>query len=87
MKSRGRQCNAVAACLGLFALLLQALVPLLIAGEIVAAAKAGDHSVFELCLYGHPHRAGLPADDGSPGDADKHHSDHGDLCPICRLCR
>jgi hypothetical protein len=83
MRWRGRQRNAVAACVGLFALLLQTLVPLLIAGEIAAAAKAGDHSVFELCLYGHPHRVGPPADAGAPGDADKHHSDHGDLCPIC----
>ena len=80
MKSRGRQCNAVAACLGLFALLVQTLVPLLIAGEIAVAAKAGDHSVLEFCPYGHLHRADPP---GAPGDADKHHSDHGDLCPIC----
>jgi hypothetical protein len=83
MRWKRRQRNAVAAWLGLFALGLQALVPLLVAAEITVAGKAGDHSVFELCLFGHPHGAAPSDAAGAPGSADQHHTDHGDLCPIC----
>lgn len=71
--------RAVAAWLGLFALVPQTLAPLLVAGEIADAAKAGDHSVFELCLFGHLHQVAPP---GTP-DGDRHRGDAGDLCPIC----
>jgi hypothetical protein len=79
MRWRRKPRRAVAAWLGLFALVLQTLVPLLVAGEIADAAKAGDHSVFELCLFGHLHQ-GPPA--GAPG-GDRHSGDAGDLCPLC----
>jgi hypothetical protein len=80
---RRKQRRAVAACIGLFALVLQTLVPLLVAGEFAAAAKAGDHSVFELCLFGHVHEVVPPDATGAPGTADRHGRGAGDLCPIC----
>jgi hypothetical protein len=75
-----RQGRAIAAWLGLFAFLLQSVVPLLVAAEISLAASAGEHSVFELCPMGHVHGvAGHPGGRGkSQGD-----DDDGGLCPIC----
>jgi hypothetical protein len=74
MASR-RQGRAIAAGLGLFAFFLQSLIPLLVAAEISLAARAGEHSVFELCSVVHPHE-GAPAKSG-------HHDSDGCLCPIC----
>jgi hypothetical protein len=71
-----RQRRRFAAWLGLAALALQALVPLLVAGEIALAARAGDERVFELCAFGHLHEEGVP---GKPGRDE----DRGTLCPIC----
>ena len=72
-----RQRRRFAAWLGLFALALQALVPLLVAGEIALATRSGDHSVFELCAFGHVH------EEGAPGKAGGHDEDRGTVCPIC----
>jgi hypothetical protein len=79
---RRKQRRAVTAWLGLLALVLQVLVPLLVAGEIAAAAKAGDSSVFELCLFGHLHEVTAPHGTGTSGGADRH-TNAADLCPIC----
>jgi DUF2946 family protein len=74
---RRRQRRRLAAWLSLFALALQALVPLLVAGEISLAARSGDHSVFELCAFGHVHGRDVP------GKATGHDEDGGTVCPIC----
>lgn len=78
MRWRRRQRTRLTAWLGLAALAIQVLLPLVLAAEISAAAAAGEHSVFELCVFGHPHH-GL-----APGDADgKSDADLGTVCPIC----
>ena len=65
------------AWLGLLALLIQALLPLVVGAEVAVIAKSGDHALIELCAFGHLH---VDHDtDGRPGH--HHHSD--DLCPIC----
>src|SRR5579864_7097770 len=76
--SWGRQRRAFAAWLGLCALALQALVPLLVAAEISLAARSGDHDVFELCVFGQVHDSGHT---DAPGKTD--HDDGGTICPIC----
>jgi hypothetical protein len=73
-----RQSRAIAAWLGLFAFVLQSVIPLLVAAEISLAAGAGEHSVFELCPMGHVH--GIHT--GAPGKPDQQ-NDSGALCPIC----
>jgi hypothetical protein len=78
-----RKRSTVAAWLGLVALAIQAVLPLLVAVEISLAAGAGENSVFELCEYGHVHAAAPHEADGAPGKS--HHRDGGDgaICPIC----
>ena len=73
-KNRGKY----TAWLGLAALVIQALLPLLMGAEIALVARSGDHAVLEFCAFGHLHVA------GDDGDSDHHHHDHPDtLCPIC----
>lgn len=74
----------MAAWLGLFALAIQAVLPLVVAVEISLAAGAGRDSAFEICEYGHVHAAAPHDEDDAPGKS--HHHDRGDgdgLCPIC----
>ena len=79
---RGRRLQRVAAWLGLVAFAIQAVVPLLVAAEIGLADRAGRHSIFELCAFGHVHvvdpDGSLPGKSGGKG-----HEDLGAVCPIC----
>src|SRR5689334_16878144 len=79
---RGRRLQRVAAWLGLVAFAIQAIVPLLVAAEIGLADRAGRHSIFELCAFGHVHvvdpDGSLPGKSGGKG-----HEDLGAVCPIC----
>ncbi|MGO8917459.1 MAG: DUF2946 domain-containing protein [Stellaceae bacterium] len=77
-----RQRSAIAAWLGLVALAIQGVVPLLVAVEISLAAGAGEDSVFEICEYGHLHAA-TPHEERAPGQSHHHDGDDGALCPIC----
>jgi DUF2946 family protein len=83
----GRLKRRAAAWLGLLALGIQILIPLVVAAEIglATSAGAGAGSVFELCVFGHVHGvAQNDADDSAPG---KSHgttdSGLGAACPIC----
>ena len=78
---RGRQLRRLAAWLGMVALLVQVLVPALLAAEINLAQEEHGQSVFTLCAFGHVH-LGVPGDNTAPADAG-HHDDAGALCPIC----
>ena len=78
-----RKRSSVAAWLGVVALAIQAVLPLLVAVEISLAASAGENSVFELCEYGHIHAAAPHEADGAPGKSRHHDGDGGPLCPIC----
>jgi Protein of unknown function (DUF2946) len=80
-RRRPRRIAAFAAWLGMIALAVQALIPVLVAAEIQIAATEPGKSVFTFCAFGHLHVA-QPAADGSPstptGDEDQ-----GSVCPIC----
>ena len=72
---------ALAAWLGLLALAVQALIPVLLAAEIEIAARERGKSVFTLCVFGHLHVAQHSGDGKAPlptGDDDR-----GTVCPIC----
>ena len=72
---------ALAAWLGLLALAVQSLIPVLLAAEIEIASTQSGKSVFTLCAFGHIHAAQPAADgkaSGSTGDEDQ-----GTVCPIC----
>jgi hypothetical protein len=82
VRSRSRPKRiAFAAWLGLLALAVQSLIPVLLAAEIEVASTQSGKSVFTLCPFGHIHVA-QPAGDGkapaSTGDEDQ-----GTVCPIC----
>jgi hypothetical protein len=80
---RSKQRSAIAGWLGLFALAIQAALPLLVAVEISLAAGAGKDSVFELCEYRHLHAVAPHDADDAPGKSHHHDGDDGALCPIC----
>ena len=82
MRWRGKR-TAFAAWLGLLALAIQAVVPLLVAAEIAFAAKAGDGSVFELCVFGHVHAAPVPDAEGGGTPSNPKNADLASICPIC----
>jgi hypothetical protein len=72
---------AFAAWIGLLALAVQSLIPVLLAAEIELAAHQPGKSVFTLCPFGHIHVAEPSADGKAPDSKD--HEDHGTICPIC----
>jgi hypothetical protein len=75
---------AVAAWLGILALGIQALVPVLLAAEIEIATTTTGKSVFTLCAFGHIHAVAHPAADGkAPASSDDEDQDQGTVCPIC----
>ena len=71
------------AALAIFALLIQALIPNIVAGEIELAGKSTD-GIFANCLFGHVEEDADHDEDSTDG-SHHHHHDHGDcgLCPIC----
>jgi hypothetical protein len=71
---------ALAAWLGLLALAVQSLIPVLLAAEIEIAATQSGKSVFTLCAFGHIHVA--QGSDGKAPDSTGD-EDHGTVCPIC----
>lgn len=71
---------ALAAWLGILALAIQALIPVLLAAEIEIAATEPGKSVFTLCAFGHLHVAQPSADGKAPPASD---DDRGTVCPIC----
>lgn len=76
-----RKRSTVAAWLGLVALAIQAVLPLLVAVEISLAASAGENDVYQLCGYGQVRAAAPHETDGAPGKS--RHGDGGAICPIC----
>lgn len=80
MAARRLKRIAVAAWLGILALGIQSLVPVLLAAEIQIAATEGGKSVFTLCVFGHLHSKAQPGD-GKPSSADD--QDQDTICPIC----
>ena len=71
---------ALAAWLGLLALAVQSLIPVLLAAEIQIAATQSGKSVFTLCAFGHIHVA-HGADGKAPDSSGD--EDQGTVCPIC----
>jgi Protein of unknown function (DUF2946) len=72
---------ALAAWLGMIALAVQSLIPVLLAAEIQIAATEPGKSVFTLCAFGHIHVAPPAADGSTPTPAGD--EDQGTVCPIC----
>jgi hypothetical protein len=83
VRSRSRPKRiAFAAWLGLLALAVQSLIPVLLAAEIEVASTQSGKSVFTLCPFGHIHVAQGAAGDGkAPASTDD--EDQGTVCPIC----
>jgi hypothetical protein len=79
---RPKRIAAFAAWLGMLALAVQSLIPVLLAAEIQIAATESGKSIFTLCPFGHLHIA-QPAADGSSTPAPAGDQDHGTVCPIC----
>ncbi len=75
MRRRRRRISV--AWLGLIALLIQALLPLMLGAEVAAIAKSGDRELLEFCAFGHLH-VGSDGHGRSDGD---HRPDT--LCPVC----
>lgn len=71
------------AALAIFALLIQAMVPNIVAAEIALAGERAD-GIFANCLFGHVEEDADHDEDSADG-SHRHHHDHGDcgLCPIC----
>ena len=61
--------------LGLVALVIQGLLPLLLGAELTVAARSGQQGVIELCAFGHLHPGSGPS---HPADRDP-----ASICPIC----
>lgn len=72
----------LAAWLGVLALLVQVLIPALLAAEIKVAQDGRGQSVFTLCAFGHLHLA-TRGDGGTAPATPGHDDDAGALCPIC----
>ena len=82
MRPRKRSRIAFAAWLGIVALAIQALIPVLLAAEIEIAGKERGASVFTLCAFGHLHVATPHDETGGKGTPQP---DEGVSapCPIC----
>jgi hypothetical protein len=76
MPPRGKR-RAIVAWLGLFALTVQVLIPLILGAEITLAASGSEPDVFDLCSLHHVDAA----PPGGTGKSDRHGGHH--LCPIC----
>jgi hypothetical protein len=79
---RWKSLSSIAAWLGILALGIQSLIPVLLATEIEIASTQPGKSVFTLCDFGHIHL--LPdrgADSKSPTPAGD--DGQGTVCPIC----
>jgi hypothetical protein len=74
---------AVAGWLGILALGIQALIPVLLAAEIAIAGTTTGKSVFTLCAFGHLHAVAPPAADGKSPPSSTDDEDQGTVCPIC----
>jgi len=71
-----------AAWLGVLALLVQVLIPALLAAELKLAQDEHGQSVFTLCAFGHLHVATHDSSGTGP-EVPGHDQDVGALCPIC----
>jgi Protein of unknown function (DUF2946) len=72
-----------AAWLGLLALAVQALLPVLLAVEIGISRADGTRGLFSECAYGHRHVAAPQGGSGKPSDTPGHDDGDGGPCPVC----
>lgn len=82
MTPRRRKRHAVAAWLGIVALVIQALIPALLAAEVQLAGGEGGQGPFTLCAFGHLHARSAP-DPGGTSGSPQHDEDMGATCPVC----